>query len=390
MNRIPAFIKWLVATVVGVAVLTTGFYVKGQENPTKPVVTKKDSTDVRSLLLQLTDGAQNVGGVVVLTNDKDTGLSLFNVPINSVASFGEAGLMTIGDAGNRLPPNLVADGISAATGIRIEGTLTLQQLAMAGLIDSVGGVVVDPKAGLLVSAGDDSPLYVAPGHRKLDGRYGSGYVMVKQLTENDSDQFARINDVLAQVLSKLPTDSNKLDETLSALGSLARSDVSTKEISKFLIQLNSSRLWEEAKFFPVVTDASELELMPESDWLRIRQPDTWNLVAVHAPNSLAYFTKAKTRIEIRSEVPADRATAAGDVTSLGFHFIDGGYAKTPDKTIIIASSGVAEGDIKNLRSRLGLAEVPIGWDFSMGEYSDVRIILGKDYRDQQLEQVSVN
>lgn len=378
MNRIPEYLKWLVVTVVSLALLTTAFFIRGQQQPGDVSVTSQTS-DLQTLLVQLAGDDKATGGLALLVKEEKVGLRVFNISPRVVSLFGSAGLMTAADAGTQVPPDVIAEAVATATGIRIDGTLTMQRLAIAGLVDSVGGVQVDAKSGLLVSGPNEEAKYVAPGIQTLDGQHAAGYAMIRQVIESEDEQVARMDEVIRALFSKLPTDDAKADETIAALGSLARSNVSTADISKFLVSLNLEGMWQKVKFSNVITDRSELELVATSDWLRVRQPDTFKKVAKIAPRSLMHFTDTNLRIEVATNNPNHRAKIAGEIAQLGFNFIDGGYTRTPDTTTIRISASVKKEDIEKLKAKLGLEEIVETWDFTLAGYADVRVVIGADY-----------
>lgn len=378
MNRIPEYLKWLVITVVSLALLTSAFFIRGQQQP-GDVSVPTQSGDLKTLLVQFAGDDKATGGLALLVKEEKVGLRVFNISPRVVSLFGSAGLMTAADAGTQVPPNVVAEAIATATGIRIDGTLTMQRLAIAGLVDSVGGVQVDAKSGLLVSGPNEEAKYVAPGIQTLDGQHAAGYAMIRQVIESEDEQVARMDEVIRALFSKLPTDDAKADETIAALGSLARSNVSTADISKFLVSLNREDLWQKVKFSTVITDRSELELSTTSDWLRVRQPDTFKKVAKIAPRSLMHFTDTNLRVEVATNNPNHRAKIAGEIAQLGFNFIDGGYSRTPDETTIRISASVKKEDIEKLKAKLGLEEITETWDFTLAGYADVRVVIGADY-----------
>jgi hypothetical protein len=287
--------------------------------------------------------------------------------------------MTAAQAGTQVAPDVVAQALASATGIRIDGTLTMQRLAIAGLVDGVGGVQVDAKSGLLVSGPQEEAKYVAPGIQTLDGQHAAGYAMIRQVIETEDDQIERMNEIIRALFSKLPEDLAKAEETIVALGSLARSNVSTADISKFLVSLNQENLWQSVKFTSVVTDPSELQLSGGSDWLRVRQPDNFKKVAKIAPRSLMHFTDTNMRVEVATSLPTDRALIASQIAELGFDFIDGGYSRTPEVTTIRTSASVNKEDIEKLKAKLGLEEITETWDFTLAGYADVRLVIGADY-----------
>lgn len=384
MNRVPEFIKWLIITLLSLTLLTVGFFVRGQQIEQDQSVTAANS-QIKTLLVQLAEDDKSVAGLALLIKEPGSGFQVLNISPQVATQFGEAGLMTVQQAGAQVSPRAIADAISVATGIRIDATLALQRLAIAGLVDSVGGVDVDATTGLLVSSLDQEPLYVAPGQQKLSGQYAAGYAIVKQFIENEEIQIGRMNVVLRAMLSNLSFDEATVDETLAALGSLARSDVSTSELASFLVSINQQNLWPAARYKKAVTEPSELELMPKSTWQRIKQPDTWNLIAQDNPRALVYPGTTKIRVEVQAQVPADRVIIADEISQLGLGFIDGGVIETPQITQITTSVTANIEEVENLRNKLGLADVPITWDFTLASYADVRIIVGVDYRDREIE-----
>ncbi|MEY4492677.1 MAG: hypothetical protein RL355_26 [Actinomycetota bacterium] len=378
MNRIPEFLKWLVVTVVSLALLTTFFFIRGQQQPdvvTNPV----EAGELKTLLIQLAADDKQTGGLALLVKEEKVGLRVFNISPRVVSLFGNNGLMTAAQAGTQVAPDVVAQALASATGIRIDGTLTMQRLAIAGLVDGVGGVQVDAKSGLLVSGPQEEAKYVAPGIQTLDGQHAAGYAMIRQVIETEDDQIERMNEIIRALFSKLPEDLAKAEETIVALGSLARSNVSTADISKFLVSLNQENLWQSVKFTSVVTDPSELQLSGGSDWLRVRQPDNFKKVAKIAPRSLMHFTDTNMRVEVATSLPTDRALIASQIAELGFDFIDGGYSRTPEVTTIRTSASVNKEDIEKLKAKLGLEEITETWDFTLAGYADVRLVIGADY-----------
>ena len=102
-------------------------------------------------------------------------------------------------------------------------------------------------------------------------------------------------------------------------------------------------------------------------------------VAKIAPRSLMHFTDTNMRVEVTTSNPVHRAKIAAELAQLGLNFIDGGYSRTPDQTSIRTSASVTSEDIKKIREKLGLGDIPVTWDFTLAGYADVRIVIGADY-----------
>lgn len=388
MNRIPEFIKWLAITLLSLALLTTAFFIRGQQVAQEEALTPMANSEIRTLLIQFAEDDKSIAGLALLIKEVNTGLQIVNISPQAAMQFSDAGLLTLQDAGTQVSPRDVADALSVATGIRIDATLSLQRLAIAGLVDSVGGVDVDAQTGLLVSGPDQEPLYVAPGQQTLSGQYAAGYALVQQFIENEEVQIARMNVILRGMFNDLSIDESFVDETLAALGSLARSDVSTADLATFLVSLNQQNLWPAAAYQKIPTEVSQLELMPDSTWVRVKQPDAWNSIVKNSPRALVYPGSTNIRVEVKSQLPADRVIIADEIAQLGYGFIDGGYVETPEVTQITTSVSANIKDVEELRNKLGLVDVPIVWDFTLASYADVRIIVGMDYRDRELGSIN--
>jgi len=390
VNRIPSFLKWLVINVLALAILTSVFYFRGQQQEIANNLELDTKTQINSLLIQLADDDRTSRAFVLLIKENDTELVAINISPKIAIQFGEAGLMSAEQAGTQVSPEVISDAIATATGIRIDGTITLQRLAIAGLVDSVDGVEVNAKAGLLVSGPDEDPLYVPPGQQRLDGQHAAGYAMFQQFIEDESALFSRTNEVIRAIFNNVPIESGALDETLASLGSLARSDISTQDISDFFLSLNRLNLWPAANYQTIETQLSELELMPETDWLEVKQPETYSLLAKLVPNTLLQSDQSPVRFEVLSEFSIDRAVVASEISELNLRFIDGGRIDSPPITQIKVSVSANISDVEALRAKLGLEDVLFEWDFTLGEYSDVRIVIGVDYRDRDQVLESVN
>lgn len=385
MNRVPVFIKWLTATLLSLALLTATFFLRGQQIEQEAAFTPFANSEIKTVLLQLAEDDKSISGLALLVKEPGTGLQVLNIPPQVATQFGQAGLMTIQQAGTQVSPREIADALSISMGVRIDATLALQRLAIAGLVDSVGGVDVTATSGLLVSGPDQEPLYVAPGQQKLTGQYAAGYALVKQLIENEDEQINRMNIVIRAMLNNLPMEQSTIAETLASLGSLARSDVSVDDLATFFVAINQQNLWPAANYVKVDTDSSGLELMPDTTWLRIKQPKLWDELAKISPRVLVYPGSTAIRVEVKSQFAGDRVLIADQIAQLGLGFIDGGSSETPEITQITTSVTADIEKVEALRNNLGLSEVPIVWDFTLDSYADVRIVVGLDYRDREIE-----
>lgn len=257
MNRIPSFLKWLISSILAVALLTGIFALRGDgqaaplpvELTASPTAssTAEPATDINNLMIALIDSEQKIVSVTVLRQSSDgTKFAIVNIdPATLIVPPGQ-GFVPISDAGLQGSFDGVDQAISGALGIPIDGSMYLQRLALAGLVDGVGGVTVNSENLHRVSESGEAADYVRPGSALLAGGPAAGYAMLKSEFETTDQFMARTNQVLRAVLENQQGDQARVDEVLSALGSLAKSNVPTPSIARLIVELRAENLWPSA------------------------------------------------------------------------------------------------------------------------------------------------
>ena len=257
MNRIPSFLKWLISSILAVALLTGVFVLRGDgqaaplpaeltASPT-PSSTAEPATDINNLMIVLIDSAQKIVSVTVLKQSSDgSKFAIVNVdPATLIVPPGQ-GFVPISDAGLQGSFDGIDKAISGALGIPIDGSILLQRLALAGLVDGVGGVTIDSENLYRVSEPGEAAQYVRPGSSVLTGSEAAGYAMVKSKFETTDQFMNRTNQVLRAVFENQQGDEARVNEVLSALGSLAKSNVPTQSIARLIVELRAANLWSSA------------------------------------------------------------------------------------------------------------------------------------------------
>ena len=142
------------SSTLAVALLTGVFVLRGdgQAAPLPAEITASPSvsptsdpaTDINNLLIALIDSQQKIVSVTVLKQSSDgTKFSIVNIdPATLIVPPGQ-GFVPISDAGSQGSFDGVDQAISGALGIPIDGSILLQRLALAGLVDGVGGITID-------------------------------------------------------------------------------------------------------------------------------------------------------------------------------------------------------------------------------------------------------
>lgn len=259
MNRIPSFLKWLISSLLAVALLTGIFFLRGdgQAAPlppeitaspsTSPSVTADPATDINNLMIALIDSKQKIVSVTVLRQSPDgSKFAIVNIDPSALIVPPGQGFVPISDAGLQGSFDGVDKAISGAFGIPIDGSIYLERLALAGLVDGVGGVTIDSDNLYRVSESGEPASYVRPGSAILPGGLAAGYAMVKSKFETTDEFMSRTNQVLRAVFENQQGDQSRVDEVLSALGSLAKSNVPTQSIARLIVELRATNLWPSA------------------------------------------------------------------------------------------------------------------------------------------------
>lgn len=259
MNRIPSFLKWLISSILAVALLTGVFFLRGDgqaaplpaeitasPSPTTSV-TAEPATDINNLMIGLINSEQKIVAVTVLRQSSDgSKLAIVNIDPETLIVPPGQGFVPISDAGLQGSFDGVDQAISGALGIPIDGSMYLQRLALAGLVDGVGGVTINSENLYRVSESGLAAQYVRPGSALLAGGPAAGYAMVKSQFETTDEFMSRTNQVLRAVFENQQGDQERVDEVLSALGSLAKSNVPTQSIARLIVELRASNLWPSA------------------------------------------------------------------------------------------------------------------------------------------------
>ena len=259
MNRIPSFLKWLISSTLAIALLTGVFFIRGDgqaaplpaELTASPTATASSTaepaTDINNLMIALIDSEQKIVYVTVLRQSSDgTKFAIVNIDPNTLIVPPGQGFVPISDAGLQGSFDGVDQAISGALGIPIDGSIYLQRLALAGLVDGVGGVTINSENLYRVSESGEAAEYVRLGSSILAGGPAAGYAMLKSQFETTDQFMARTNQVLRAVFENIQGDQARVDEVLSALGSLAKSNVPTQSIARLIVELRASNLWSSA------------------------------------------------------------------------------------------------------------------------------------------------
>ncbi len=188
-------------------------------SPPKPTATELP-TRAGTVLLQLKDAAGNAVVNMLLggepTEHSGSRLVLppgLLIPTPEVIPLG----LTPGSADTLAAKN----GVATLLLVRVDATLTLDRLALAGLVESVDGVSVDLGLGSVT----------------LDGITAADYATALKSGESEADRQKRALVIVTAALRGLPDTDESMRQLLASLGSLARSTATNDELVPLLNQI---------------------------------------------------------------------------------------------------------------------------------------------------------
>lgn len=180
------------------------------------------------------------------------------------------------DANLSLNRRLTARAADNTLGVRVDGGWRMERKALAGFVDSVGGVTVEVAQATTYLDEFGQPVLTLPaGTSRLAGPEASWYVMgVVQEEDPIAGVQARFAEIFVEAVGKLPDNADEVSATLTSLGALSDPLNGTDAVARMLLQLREDFLAGEilpvnlplrpsAAADPVVT-RQELEGGPEA------------------------------------------------------------------------------------------------------------------------------
>ena len=391
MKQLPRVVRWFIAGLGGVLVLTGLLVIKGegqrlqvQPDPTasaQPTATAVPGKVLSNLLLTVTDRkGRTLAATIVNRGSSDSHVDLVSIDPNVVVDLDTLGMVNLGATTLESSPDLVQDAVSVATGFPIEGTLVMQRLSLAGLIDGVGGIDVKSAGDFVVSPIGEQPIYVFKGQQHLDGTQASYYATFIQDGEPESARTTRLNAVLSATLSALPKDSQRLGEVITALGALAKSTIPTQSIAGLFLDLNAGKAWNSVTRYAVPTVASDLSKAPEDGWMRVSRAASLALAQMLTGATVSTTGKdAPVVVMVRSGLPADRIAARQALVAAKLSFVDGGSRKVRAHSTLTVSPRLTQIEVADIAKALKLpVDVVANLKVKANLPADALVTLGTD------------
>lgn len=285
-------------------------------------------TDNLTVLIQASTREGAMGNMLTAVQPLPQGAAnravLLSLPHDLVVAAPGAEEQVLADTIGSLDTLRPTAAVAATLGVHIDASWRLERKALAGLVDSVNGVVVDVSERTRIRD-EDSQLVVAlrPGVQRLSGTTASWYAVGEVIGGTDSQQAQRFAEVLTKTLARLPGDELAIRESLTALGTLAPSTIATQDLAAYLNEL-SGAIRQGALTSATLPTTSFLEGPADLRWTDFEEATP--LLRRTLPDSLWQAdVDGPARVLVR--VPPRRAGWTGYVRNTlagaGFVFVDG-------------------------------------------------------------------
>ena len=311
--------------------------------------------------------------------------TLITVPPDVLGDVATGGTLPVGQIARLPDPAGSANALSDAIGVNVDATVAMDTLAFSGLVDALGGVIVDVDVEVLKTETDGTSVVVIPAGpgQLLQGPQAAAYATYLAPGETQEARMARFTQVLRLVLAKLPSDIAKVESILTALGASAHATIPSSEVAAYFVRLHADVVSDTIayKTLPVTTidaggvpasrinnDAAVVmvnELLPEA----VRTP---------GPNS-------KVRVLVQNGVgsPGLNSAARQLLVDAGFTYVNGGNAPTfgvaasqilvPDATPESLTWG------NDIAVALKLPGTAVAVNAAGQSVADVIVVLGADF-----------
>ena len=391
MNRVPSFLRWLAGGLIGVAVVTGLLVLKGQGQKAplpasitataSPTSTAVPALQLQRLLVTVTDkSGHTLTATIINRRSNSTAVDFVNIDSRTVVDLDTLGMASLDSSTSETSANLVQDSITAATGFPIDGTLVLQRLSLAGLIDGVGGIDIVSDGDYVVSPDGVTPVYVYKGQQHLDGTQASYYATFLQFGQTESSRSQHLSQVLSAAFAKLPHTDNRLGEVITALGALARSTVPSDQVAQMMLHINATQGFAAVNTVRVPTVKSDLGSDPTLGWRRVNRKASLALAqALTGETSSSTGAGAPIVVMVTGGTPAQRLAQRDKLVAAQLPFADGGPAKARPVTIFQVSTRLTKEQIAHVAQALALpAAVAAAPQITANLQADAVVTLGTD------------
>ena len=366
-------VLWLVASVAPREAV---------EAPT-PSPTPSAPASQDTLLLQVRNDSDFGADNMIAAMGADLPVAQVLVPSRMIVDDPGSGQQSLGQTARLLNRTASQDTLSDLLAVRVDGTLSLARLAMAGMVDFVGGISVevdraivdtDPRSG-------EQTVEVPAGPQSLDGTQAAAYALAWLPGEPESARLARFATVLGSTISALPDDQLRIEQMLTGLGGSARTTVPTADVAAFLRQMRGELLAGSARVQVLPTTEATSSLAA----VRVELGAAEALVDELLPEARLDSALASPRVLVRNgagEVGLG-SQARDRLVRAGMVYINGGNAedlRVRRTAILLPDATAASRELgEEIVAALDVPEEALSVADDGAMVADAEVVLGADF-----------
>lgn len=354
-------------------------------DPAEPASTPTAAVEAQTLLLQVRNDADLGAGNLIAGVGGDLPPAQLLVASRLIVDVPGAGQQTLGQSARMLDRSASQDALSDLLALRIDGTLSLGRLALAGMVDYVGGITVDVDQEITSSDPDSGlrTVVVPAGMQTLDGTQAAAYALAWLPDEPEAARMARYSQVMTATISGLPDDALRIESMLTSLGGSARTTAPTTTVAKFVLALRGA----------ILAGGQQVRVLPTTDIeagekLAVVRVD---LGAADAVTSALFGPAVLTgvdsnpRVLVRNGVgtPGLGASARDRLVAAGMVYVNGGNADAFGQVrtqVIVADSTLAALALgEQVVEALKVQDAVVQIADSGQNVADVVVVLGADF-----------
>ena len=380
---------WAFLALLGISLVAWLVVTMRPANPDgtpQPTPSPTAFAEQRTLLIQVRNDADLGADNMVAGVGGGLPAAQLLVPSRLIVDVPGAGQQTLGQSARLLDRSASQDALSDLLALRIDGTLSLARLALAGMVDFVGGITVDVDQPITVTDEETQveTVVVPAGTQTLDGNQAATYALAWLPDEPEAARLARYSQVMTATISGLPDDALRIEQMLTSLGASARTTTTTQAVASFLLQMRGSILegGQQVRVLPT-TDIEAGETLAV---VRVDLVAAESVISSLLPQAMLTGADSNPRVLVQNGVgtPGLGASARDRLVGAGMVYINGGNAEQFDQptTLVIVEDATTESLSlgATIAEALGVPSTSVQVAEDGQNVADVVVILGADFQ----------
>lgn len=338
----------------------------------------------QTLLIQVRNDSEFASDNMVAGVGGERPAAQLLVPSRLIVDVPGAGQQTLGQSARLLDRTASQDALSDLLALRIDGTLSLGRLALAGIVDYVGGITVvvdeavtatDPQTGA-------ETVVVPAGQQLLDGTQAAAYALAWLPGEPEAARLARFSAVMTETIGALPDDQLRVEQMLTSLGGSARTTTTTADVAQFLVRMRAGILagGQQVRVLPT----TQIEAGTGLEVVRVDLDAADATLGTLLPDAqIGDGSNPRVLVQNGVGTPGLGAEARDRLVDAGMVYINGGNAEEFGRlqTLVIVEDATAEARElgEQVAEALGVPTTAVVVAEEGQNVADVVVVLGADF-----------